>query len=53
VDAEKFQKNDIPIQVGSYQKIKKACGWSPEISLRKSLTDLLNDWRERVKSNAE
>ncbi|MBL8089800.1 MAG: GDP-mannose 4,6-dehydratase [Anaerolineales bacterium] len=53
IDAEKIQTNDIPIQVGSYQKIKKACGWSPQISLKKSLTDLLNDWRERVKSNVE
>lgn len=53
VDAEKIQTNDIPIQVGSYQKIKKVCGWNPKISLKESLTDLLNDWRERVKSNVE
>lgn len=53
IDAERIQTSDIPIQVGSYQKIKKVCGWSPEISLEESLTDLLNDWRERVKLNAE
>lgn len=53
IDAEKFQANDIPRQVGSFQKINKACGWSPKISLKESLTHLLNDWRERVKSNAE
>lgn len=53
IDAEKIQQNDIPIQVGSYQKIKKACGWSPKISLKESLTDLLNDWRERVKLDVE
>lgn len=53
VDAEKIQTNDIPIQVGSYQKIKKACGWSPQISLKESLKDLLNDWRERVKLDVE
>jgi GDP-4-dehydro-6-deoxy-D-mannose reductase len=53
IDAEKIQANDIPIQVGSYQKIKQACGWYPKISLKESLTDLLNDWRERVKLNAE
>lgn len=53
VDAEKIQTNDIPIQVGSYQKIKKACGWSPQISLQESLIDLLNDWRERVKLDVE
>jgi GDP-4-dehydro-6-deoxy-D-mannose reductase len=53
VDAQKIQTNDIPIQVGGYQKIKKACGWSPEFSLKESLTDLLNDWRERVKLDVE
>ncbi|MFN8414010.1 MAG: GDP-mannose 4,6-dehydratase [Anaerolineales bacterium] len=53
LDAERVQKNDLPIQVGSFQKIKKACGWRPQISLKESLTDLLNDWRERVKSEAE
>lgn len=53
IEAGRVQQNDIPIQVGSYQKIKKACGWNPEISLKESLTDLLNDWRERVKLNVE
>jgi len=48
VDADRVQKNDVPVQVGSYQKLHKATGWSPKISLRQSLTDLLNDWRVRV-----
>jgi GDP-4-dehydro-6-deoxy-D-mannose reductase len=49
VDADRVQKNDVPVQVGSYQKLHKATGWSPKISLRQSLSDLLNDWRARVK----
>ncbi len=49
IDADRVQKNDVPVQVGSYQKLKKASGWSPKISLKQSLADLLNDWRERVK----
>ncbi len=48
VDADRVQKNDVPVQVGSYQKLYKAAGWRPKISLRQSLSDLLNDWRERV-----
>ncbi len=48
VDADRVQKNDVPVQVGSYQKLHKATDWSPKISLRQSLTDLLNDWRVRV-----
>jgi len=49
VDAERVQKNDVPVQVGSYQKLNKVAGWNPKISLKQSLADLLNDWRERVK----
>ncbi|MFN8435232.1 MAG: GDP-mannose 4,6-dehydratase [Anaerolineales bacterium] len=49
VDVARVQKNDVPVQVGSFQKLHKAAGWNPRISLNESLTDLLNDWRERVK----
>jgi GDP-4-dehydro-6-deoxy-D-mannose reductase len=49
VDPARVQKNDVPVQVGSFQKVQKAAGWNPRISLNESLTDLLNDWRERVK----
>ena len=49
IDAARVQKNDIPVQVGSYQKLHKLTGWSPKISLKQSLSDLLDDWRERVK----
>ncbi len=49
VDAARVQKNDVPVQVGSYQKLHKITGWSPKISLKQSLFDLLDDWRERVK----
>ena len=49
VDAGRVQKNDVPVQVGSYEKLHKVTGWSPEISLKQSLSDLLDDCRERVK----
>jgi GDP-4-dehydro-6-deoxy-D-mannose reductase len=49
VDAVRIQKNDVPVQIGSYQKLHKVTGWSPKISLKQSLSDLLNDWRRRVK----
>ena len=49
VDPARVQKNDVPMQVGSFQKLHKAAGWNPRISLNESLADLLNDWRERVK----
>lgn len=49
LDPAKMQKNDVPIQIGSAKKLKDAARWSPQISLKQSLLDLLNDWRERVK----
>ncbi|HRQ21862.1 MAG TPA: GDP-mannose 4,6-dehydratase [Anaerolineales bacterium] len=52
VDAARVQKNDIPVQVGSFQKLHKVTGWNPRIPLKESLADLLNDWRERVKTDA-
>lgn len=49
VDPDRIQKNDISVQVGSFRKLHKVTGWSPKISLKQSLSDLLNDWRERVR----
>jgi GDP-4-dehydro-6-deoxy-D-mannose reductase len=48
LDPAKVQRNDVPIQVGSKRKLHEATSWNPRIALKKSLLDLLNDWRERV-----
>jgi GDP-4-dehydro-6-deoxy-D-mannose reductase len=50
LDTMKLQNNDIPRQTGSLKLIKKTTGWQPQISLKNSLSDLLNDWRERLLS---
>lgn len=52
IEAARVQKNDIPVQVGSFEKLKKVTGWNPRIPLNESLADLLDDWRARVKSDA-
>jgi len=49
MDMSRVQQDDVPVQVGSFQKLYKSTGWHPEISLKQSLSDLLDDWRERVK----
>jgi len=53
IDAARVHKHDVPIQIGNFQKIKKITGWTPKITLKQSLADLLNDWRQRVKSELE
>jgi GDP-4-dehydro-6-deoxy-D-mannose reductase len=49
IDAARVQKNDVSVQVGSFQKLNKVTGWDPRISQKESLADLLADWRERVR----
>ncbi|MFT3892225.1 MAG: NAD-dependent epimerase/dehydratase family protein [Anaerolineales bacterium] len=53
LDAQRVQKNDVAIQVGSAQKLQKTTGWRPKISLKQSLSDLLEYWRQRVQSEVE
>lgn len=53
VDAERVQRNDVPVQVGDAGKLNRATGWRPQIKLKQSLADLLEYWRQRVKSGME
>ncbi|MBE0670196.1 MAG: GDP-mannose 4,6-dehydratase [Anaerolineales bacterium] len=53
VDAGKIQGNDVPIQVGDASKLNRITGWRPHIKLKQSLSDLLADWRQRVKLGME
>ncbi len=50
LDPARVQKNDVPIQIGSAKCLREQTGWEPEISTEQSLLDLLNDWRQRVKT---
>jgi GDP-4-dehydro-6-deoxy-D-mannose reductase len=49
-DPKKFRKAEIPVLIGSSQKIRKDTEWKPEIPLEKTLLDLLEYWRKRIKS---
>lgn len=53
VDAGRIQNNDVPIQIGNAEKIELDTGWHQQIPLKQSLSDLLNDWRQRVKTEVE
>jgi GDP-4-dehydro-6-deoxy-D-mannose reductase len=48
VSKEKFREVDLPLLVGDNRKIKDSIGWEPEISLEKTLEDLLNFWRDKI-----
>jgi len=46
-DPGRLRPSDEPLIVGDNQKIRKECGWKPEIPLHKTLKDVLEWWRER------
>jgi GDP-4-dehydro-6-deoxy-D-mannose reductase len=50
LDPARLQKIDIPVQVGNAKRLRDQTGWEPEISIEQSLLDLLDDWRQRVKT---
>lgn len=49
VDESRLRPSDLPKLEGSFDKIRNAIGWEPEIPFEKTLSDLLNYWRERIK----
>ncbi len=48
-DQSRQQRYDVPVQVGSAERISKQIGWQPRILLQTSLADLLDHWRQKVK----
>lgn len=48
VRAERVQANDVTVQRGSAEKLRRETGWEPAVPLEQSLADLLNFWRGEV-----
>ena len=48
-DPDRLRPIDADLQVPDTTKFHNHTGWKPEISFEKTMTDLLNYWRERVK----
>jgi GDP-4-dehydro-6-deoxy-D-mannose reductase len=47
-DPERMRPSETPRLMGSYAKIQRDTGWEPEIGLRDSLRDALDDWLGRL-----
>ncbi|WP_292463377.1 GDP-mannose 4,6-dehydratase [Methanolobus sp.] len=45
IDYSKHRPSDLPVMQGDNTKIKSEIGWMPEIEIHKTLSDLLNYWR--------
>lgn len=48
-DPRKLRPGELPRVVASIDKIRQTTGWQPQIPLRRTLADLLDDWRARLR----
>ncbi len=48
IDSEKFRPVDMPLLLGSAQKLRNETGWSPQHEIGITLGDLLDFWRSRL-----
>lgn len=51
VDPEKFRPVDSPQLMGNPQKIRDEFDLNPEFAIEQTLSDLLNNWRRKLKMN--
>ncbi len=47
-DPARMRPSDVACLYGSYAKIEHQAGWQPHIHLRQSLSDVLDEWVERI-----
>jgi GDP-4-dehydro-6-deoxy-D-mannose reductase len=45
-DPERVRPVDLPLQCGDASRLRKATGWTPEISLERTLSDMLEAARQ-------
>jgi GDP-4-dehydro-6-deoxy-D-mannose reductase len=48
VDPGRVRAHDVPEVRGSAERLRAACGWTPEIPLERTVADTLQAWRERL-----
>lgn len=51
VDAERFRPSEVPVFVGSAEKIQKLTGWQPELDFEEAVIETMDWWRECVASS--
>ena len=49
-DPERLRPIDADLQVPDTSKFQKHTGWKPQITFEQTMQDLLNYWRENIKS---
>ena len=49
-DPARLRPADVPRIVGDASRLRDATGWMPSITLESTLSDLIEDWRMRLRS---
>lgn len=47
-DPARMRPSDLPVMLGSAQRLQAGTGWQPTIDMEQTLDDILADWRIRV-----
>lgn len=47
-DESRMRPSDVPLLVGNAEKFRNATGWTPEITIERSLKDILDYWRNAI-----
>lgn len=50
VDPQRLRPSDVELLLGDPSKFIKATGWKPRFTFEQTMTDLLEYWRERVRT---
>jgi len=52
-DPARLRPSDVPILWADTAKFQRATGWEPQIPFEKTLADLLDYWRDRVRRDTQ
>jgi GDP-4-dehydro-6-deoxy-D-mannose reductase len=50
-DPERLRPSDVPELRCDFSKFNRVTGWVPEIPIQRTLEDLLNEWRGKLRKN--
>jgi GDP-4-dehydro-6-deoxy-D-mannose reductase len=50
-DAARMRPSDVPVSICDNRKLVAATGWQPQIDLRQTLQEILDDWRRELQRN--
>jgi len=47
-ESQRMRSYDVPVVIGSYDRLKEATGWAPSIPINKTLADVYEYWQRHI-----